>query len=138
MLLAHSSALRAIEADMGAAGSIPLSWYDVLLELNGAGGRLRMQELAGRVVLSRTRVSRLVDELEHRGLVTRQPDPTDGRVTYAVITPDGRKVLRSAAPVYRRGIQEHFTRHLTEDEQHVIAAGLGRVVAAHRTAPDRR
>ena len=77
MLLAHSSALRAIEADMGAAGSIPLSWYDVLLELNGAGGRLRMQELAGRVVLSRTRVSRLVDELEHRGLVTRQPDPTD-------------------------------------------------------------
>ena len=140
MLLAHSRALRAIEADMDAAGSIPLGWYDVLLELNGAGGRLRMQELADRVVLSRTRVSRLVDELERRGLVGREPDATDGRVTHAVITADGTKVLRSAAPVYRRGIQEHFTRHLTDAEQQVITAALGRVVEAHRsiTAASRR
>ena len=132
VLLAHSRALRAIESDLEAAGTIPLTWYDVLLELLGAGGRLRMQELGDRVVLSRTRVSRLVDELEQRGLVTREPDDTDGRVTYAAITAAGKKVLRSTAPLYRRGIDEHFTRHITADEQEVIATALSRVAESHR------
>jgi DNA-binding MarR family transcriptional regulator len=133
MLLAHSRALRAIESDLEAAGTIPLTWYDVLLELNGAGGRLRMQELGDRVVLSRTRVSRLVDELQRRGLIEREPDDADGRVTYAVLTAEGKKVLRSAAPVYQRGIEAHFTRHLSEHEQQVIAEGLTRVVEAHHS-----
>lgn len=140
MLLAHSRALRAIDSELEAAGTIPLTWYDVLLELNGAGGRLRMQELGDRVVLSRTRVSRLVDELERRDLVAREPDDTDGRVTYAAITAAGKKVLRATAPVYRKGIEQHFTRHLTDDEQRVIAAALTRVVEAHQSIaePKRR
>jgi DNA-binding MarR family transcriptional regulator len=140
MLLAHSRALRAIESDLAAAGTIPLTWYDVLLELNGAGGRLRMQDLGDRVVLSRTRVSRLVGDLERQGLVTREPDGTDGRVTYAGITAAGQQALRSTAPVYRRGIEEHFTRHLTADEQQVVATALSRVVDAHQAvaAPRRR
>lgn len=138
MLLAHSRALRAIESDLEAAGTIPLTWYDVLLELNGGGGRLRMQELGDRVVLSRTRVSRLVDELERRKLVAREPDDTDGRVTYAAITPQGKKVLRSVAPLYRRGIEEHFTRHLNADEQQTVAAALSRVVDAHQPVAEPR
>ena len=138
MLLAHSRALRAIESDLEAAGTIPLTWYDVLLELNGADGRLRMQELGDRVVLSRTRVSRLVDELERRGLVAREPDGTDGRVTYAAITVAGKKALRATAPRYRRGIEEHFTRHLTADEQQIIAAALSRVVDAHQPVAEPR
>ena len=138
MLLAHSRALRAIGSDLEVAGAIPLTWYDVLLELNGADGRLRMQELGDRVVLSRTRVSRLVDELERRGLVAREPDDTDGRVTYAAITAAGKKVLRSTAPLYRRGIEEHFTRHLTADEQQTIAAALSRVVDAHQPVAEPR
>ena len=57
VLLAQSRALRAIERDMEAAGAIPLGWYDVLLELNAAPDRqLRMQDLAARAVLSRSRV----------------------------------------------------------------------------------
>jgi DNA-binding MarR family transcriptional regulator len=138
MLLAHSRALRAIESELETAGTIPLTWYDVLLELNGAGGRLRMQELGDRVVLSRTRVSRLVDELERRDLVVREPDDTDGRVTYAAITADGKKMLRAAAPVYRKGIEDHFTRHLTADEQRIVAAALTRVVEAHQSIEPRR
>lgn len=140
MLLARSRALRAIESELEAAGTIPLTWYDVLLELNGAGGRLRMQELGDRVVPSRTRVSRLVGELERRDLVVREPDDTDGRVTHAAITAGGRKVLRATAPVYLKGIEEHFTRHLTIEEQQVIATALTRVVDAHRSIaqPKRR
>lgn len=140
MLLAHSRALRAIESELAAAGTIPLTWYDVLLELHGAGGRLRMQDLGDRVVLSRTRVSRLVDELERRNLVMRQPDDFDGRVIYAAITAEGKKALRAAAPVYRTGIERHFTRHLDGDEQRIITAALTRVVEAHQSIgePKRR
>lgn len=132
LLLAHNRALRAIEADLAAARLIPLTWYDVLLELHGAGGRLRMQDLGARVVLSRTRVSRLVGELERAGLVAREPDPADRRATFATLTGDGRSALRRTAPAYRRGIIEHFTRHLSTEEQQVVMTALLKVVHAHR------
>lgn len=131
LLLAHSRALTAIEADMEAAGTIPLTWYDVLLELRQEPKGLRMQELGDRVVLSRTRVSRLVDELEARGLVERRPDPVDGRATIASITGAGEDAFRATAPLYLAKIEEHFTRHLTATQQRAIATGLERVVAAH-------
>lgn len=131
LLLAHAGAVRAIEGDVGRRG-IPLGWYDVLLELNGARGRrLRMQELSDRVVLSRTRVSRLVDEMARQGLVDKQPDDTDRRATWAVITEEGRAALRRTAPIYLAGIEEHFARYLTAAEQRSVAQALSKVVAAH-------
>jgi len=136
MLLAHNRALRAIEADMAAEGVIALNLYDVLLELDNAPNGLRMQELGERVVLSRTRVSRLVDELETSGNVTRHPHPGDGRATIARITSAGRGALRAAAPVYLQGINRHFTSHLSATEQTAITNGLTRVVAFHDRASE--
>jgi DNA-binding MarR family transcriptional regulator len=139
VLLAQSRALRAIEHDLDEAGVISLAWYDVLLELNAAPDRrLRMQELGLRAVLSRTRVSRIVSELEAAGLVERVPDPDDGRATLATITPAGRDALRRAAPFYLAGIEAHFTRHLGEGEQRTIARALQRVVDAHDAEADPR
>lgn len=136
LLLAQNAVLRAVDADLHEAGHIPLQWYDVLLELNAAPDRrLRIQELANRVVLTRTRVSRLVDRLADADLVVREPDPDDGRACFAAITPAGRQSLRSAAPVYLDGIERHFARHLTGDQAHAITQGLGQVVAAHRLLP---
>jgi DNA-binding MarR family transcriptional regulator len=136
VLRAQDATLRAIERDLDAAGKIPLHWYDVLLELNAARGRrLRIQELAGRVVLTRTRVSRLVDRLATAGLVQRQADPEDGRASFAVITAEGRKALRDAAPVYLEGIERHFTRHLTQEQVRVVSEALQQVVSAHRLQP---
>lgn len=135
LLLAHAGAVRAIEEDVGHHG-IPLTWYDVLLELNGARGRrLRMQELSDRVVLSRTRVSRLVDEMARRGLVVKQPDDTDRRSTWAVITDEGRAALRRTAPVYLAGIREHFGQYLMAAELRSVARALSKVVAAHSRQP---
>jgi len=139
VLLSQSRALRAIERDLDAAGLISLSWYDVLLELNAAPNRqLRMQELGLKAVLSRTRVSRIVTELEAAGHVERVADPDDGRATLATITPTGRASLRRAAPVYLAGIEQHFTQHLTLPEQRTIAAGLQRVIDAHDAQTDPR
>jgi DNA-binding MarR family transcriptional regulator len=139
VLLAQSRAIRAIEHDLEAAAQISLSWYDVLLELNAAPDRrLRMQELGLKAVLSRTRVSRIVTELEHAGLVERLADPDDGRATLASITSAGRRALKQAAPFYLAGIQRHFTRHLTAAEQRVVATGLQRVIDAHDADIDPR
>lgn len=132
LLRTHAAVVRVIEQQVEAATGLPLSWYDVLLELHGAdGGQLRMQELSGRVVLSRTRVSRLVDDLVDAGLVQRIPDPADGRAKLARITDEGTQALRRTAPTYLAAIGEHFSRHLSDDQLDAIHAGLHQVLDAH-------
>lgn len=121
---------------MAARKVIPLSWYDALLELNSAEGRqLRMTDLADRVVLSRTRVSRVVDELVAEGFVERTRNPADGRSALATLTKQGRAALRAAAPHYLSGIRAHFLDLLEPAERQVIADTLRRVALHHKEAP---
>jgi DNA-binding MarR family transcriptional regulator len=130
LLVAHSRLVPAIEADLRAAGQVPLSWYDVLLELNAAPDlRLRMSELGQRTVLSRTRVSRVVDELAAAGLAERRPDQADGRSSFAVLTPRGKQALRRAWPVYRQAIHRHLGGRLTARQCRELATLLGQVIA---------
>lgn len=132
LLHVHADLVPLLDRRLQGAAGLPLAWYDVLLELNAAPDRrLRMGELGERVVLSRTRVSRLVDELARAGLVCRVGNPADKRSAYAVLTDLGRDRLRSAAPAYLAGITEHFTRHLSDEEIDVVATALWRVHAAH-------
>jgi DNA-binding MarR family transcriptional regulator len=134
VLRVHAAVLPRLERELAAIG-MPLSWYDVLLELNSAPDRrLRMTELGSRVVLSRERVSRVVDELERAGLVRRDRNPDDGRSLLAVITDDGRARLRAAAPTYLGGIERHFGAHLDDNEARAIGAVLFRVVEAQEPA----
>ena len=136
VLLTRERVVRAIEQDLRDAGEIPLTWYDVLLELNAAPDHaLRMQDLGDRVVLSRSRVSRLVDDLERRGYVERRPDDLDGRATLATITPAGRRAFRSAAKVYLHGIETHFTRHIPPADQHSIVHALQPILDHHDRKP---
>jgi DNA-binding MarR family transcriptional regulator len=133
LLRVHAALVPRIGQDL--APTVSLSWYDVLLELNGAPERrLRMGELGSRVVLSRERVSRVVDEMERAGLVRRERNPDDKRSFYAVLTPAGRERLVEAAPIYLAGIERHFTRHITDEEARTIAAALERVLAAAETS----
>src|SRR3954470_4188994 len=134
LLRVHAAVVPQLERAL-ASERMPLAWYDVLLELNSAPERkLRMTDLSARVVLSRERVSRVVDELEAAGLVRRERNAEDKRSFLATITPEGRKRLRVAAPVYLAGIEEHYTRHLTEEEMRVIGAALARVLEAEEVA----
>jgi DNA-binding MarR family transcriptional regulator len=128
---AHAAVLRRIEEDVEAAGSMSVAWYDVLLTLERAPGRrLRMQELAEHVVLSRSRVSRIVDELERAGFVKREPCPDDRRVIHAAITRPGRVALRRARPVHLRSVEDHFASVLSAEELEALRAALERVTAA--------
>jgi DNA-binding MarR family transcriptional regulator len=74
----------------------------------------------------------LVDDLVRAGLVTREPDPGDGRASFAVLTPAGHAARRKAAPVYLAGIRRHFTDHLDPGEREQLIRSLGKVVAAHQ------
>ena len=130
MLRVHAAVVPRLERELAAVG-MALSWYDVLLELNSAPDRrLRMSELGGRVVLSRERVSRVVDELERAGLVRREPNPDDRRSLFAVLTEEGRERLRAAAPAYLAGIEEHYSRYLDDEEIAVLSRALARVLEA--------
>jgi DNA-binding MarR family transcriptional regulator len=134
VLRVHAAVVPRLERELAAVG-MALSWYDVLLELNAAPERrLRMTELGARAVLSRERVSRVVDELERAGLVRRERNPDDGRSLLAVVTDEGRARLRAAAPTYLAGIARHFGAHLGDDEARVLHAALARVVEAQEPA----
>ncbi len=134
LLRVHAAVLPKLERAL-AAQQMPLAWYDVLLELNAAPDRrLRMSELGARVVLSRERVSRVVDELERAGLVRRERNPDDRRSLFAVLTPEGRARLRAAAPVYLEGIERHYTGHLEDEEIRVISVALQRVLEAEEAS----
>jgi len=131
LLRVHAALVPLIDRELQAACGLPLTWYDVLLELNAAPGRrLNMGELGDVAVVSRTRASRVVDQMATAGLVTREPNPDDRRSAYATITEAGRARLRAAAPVYLASIRRHFTARMTAEESATVAAALAKVLAS--------
>ena len=133
LLRVHAAVVPVLDREVQLATGLPLAWYDVLLELNAAPDRrLRMTDLGDRVVLSRTRVSRIVDELVANGLVNRDGNPADRRSAFAVITEAGRRRLRAAAPVYLASIARHFTVQLTKAEAMTVRAAFDKVLRAVR------
>ena len=133
LLEAHAAVTDLLERELEQERGLPLSKFEVLLKLAEApDGRMRMLELAQSVLLSKSGLSRLVDRMEEAELVRRERCPSDRRGAYAVLTDEGRRVLRRAAPVHLRGIQEHFASHVADDEVRVLTDVLGRVTAAAR------
>lgn len=128
LLEAHATLVPRLDRSLQQATGLPLSWYDILLELAAAKDkRLTMSELGERAVLSRTRVSRIVSELETAGLVRREGNPDDGRSAFAVMTPDGLARYRAAAPRYLDSIEKHFAAALTDMELDTVATALRKV-----------
>jgi DNA-binding MarR family transcriptional regulator len=128
-LRAHATVTRDLERELAAEAGLPLAWYDVLLQLAEAPGRrLRMAELADRVLLSRSGLTRLIDRLQGEGLVRRERSADDARGTFTVMTPAGLERLREAAPVHLAGIRDHWLAHFSDDDLRVLGGLLGRVV----------
>ncbi len=128
LLQVHAALVPILDKEVQSRTGLPLSWYDVLLELEAEPeGRLRMSDLAERVVLSRTRVSRLVDELATRGLITKEGHPDDRRSAYAVITKAGLAEFRASAPVYIRAIESKFASTLTDEDLLLLSRVLGKI-----------
>jgi DNA-binding MarR family transcriptional regulator len=129
-LRAHASVVGALERELQVEQGLPLAYYDVLVHLTEAGGRMRMSDLAGSLLLSRSGVTRLVARMADAGYVTREACDTDGRGWYAVLTRAGRAALARAWPVHARGIQQHFTDAFDARELRELATLLSRLPAA--------
>ncbi|HEY8771811.1 MAG TPA: MarR family transcriptional regulator [Candidatus Limnocylindria bacterium] len=128
-LVAHAQIRRQLERELQAEQSLGLGEYEVLLLLARAEDRqLRMSELADRLVLSRSGVTRLVDRLNAEGLVERTSCDTDRRGAWATLTAAGYERLRRAAPTHLRGVGEHFLDRIPPAELETLQRTLDRVL----------
>jgi DNA-binding MarR family transcriptional regulator len=133
LLFAHAALIETLGDELVRERDMPLTWYDVLIQLADHGGRMRMQDLARSILFSKSGLTRLIDRMERDGAVRRESCAEDGRGTLAVITPAGRRLLAKARPLHHRGIQEHFAQHLTDGEALALTSGLRKI--AERLRP---
>lgn len=138
-LTAHARLTERLEQELQAAVGMPLTWYDVLVQLTEAPDqRLRMHELARKVLLSRAGLTRLIDRMVAAGLVERVPCPDDRRGTYVALTAEGRRANLEAAPAHLAGIHQHFARHISPAALEEMTRAFDALVAAlERDCPGR-
>jgi DNA-binding MarR family transcriptional regulator len=129
LLRVHSALVKALDAELLAAHALPLTSYEVLINLQAAPGRRRrMAELADGVLLSRSGMTRLVDRLEREGLLARDACTDDGRGTFAVLTDKGEALLDEARRTHLDGVRERFLQHFEADELGRLAGYWERLV----------
>src|SRR6266496_6522548 len=128
-LYAYSEVVPTLDRELVSAQGLSLNQFEVLTWLRRAGKRgLRMSDLASRVVLSPSGVTRAVDQLERRGLVERCVFQGDKRGYLATLTAEGRALLRKATAVHVRGLREHFLDHMSRPDLEHLAAALEAVL----------
>lgn len=124
-LLAHARLSRRLDDELRVDHDLSLAEYDALLTIAEAPGRrIRMRQLADRVILSKSGVTRLIDRLVIDGLVERSACETDARGAEAVLTSTGLERLRAASQTHLRGIEHHFLDAIAADDLPVLERAL--------------
>ena len=117
LLIAQSWAIRQIEFQLRKANEISFDVYEVLQTLEDSeGGKLRMSDLADRILFSRSGLTRMIDRLEELGYVVREPSPDDRRGWYAVVTPKGMEVRHRACDIVQTTLQAIWEKSLSDEE----------------------
>ncbi|MER5605599.1 MarR family transcriptional regulator [Micromonospora tulbaghiae] len=103
--------------------------YDVLSDLSETPEqRLRLSELADRMLWSRSRLSHHISRMQQRGLVSREECATDGRGSVVVLTPAGRRAVEAAAPGHVAAVRRHLIDRLTPAEVAALGTLSQRVI----------
>jgi DNA-binding MarR family transcriptional regulator len=128
-LTTHAVLVDAIESRLAQARLPPLAWYDALWALERSPERkLRLHEMAQRMVLARSNLTRLVDRLEAAGLVKRERAGDDRRGAYAVLTARGAATRQKMWPVYAKAVGELFEEHLGAGEAQALGTAFSRML----------
>ena len=122
----HAAVTSAIDSTLRAEVGIPGAWYEALVEIAFAGGTMRMHEFAKETTLTKSGATRFIDRLETAGLVERTSCPEDRRAYNLALTAEGRRIQRASDPHVLAVIEEHFGRHMSEEESAVIYRALAR------------
>jgi DNA-binding MarR family transcriptional regulator len=127
-LRAHAAITRELSAQLQREHGLTLNDYEVLLHLSHAdGGMMRRVDLAGRILLTASGITRLLEGLERSGFVAKETCAADARVSYAKLTEPGAQKLREAAVTHLRGIDELFTSRYLGSELTALAELLSRL-----------
>ena len=130
LIRAHASTTKRFNAELVAAHGLTLNSYEVLLHLARADGRrLRRVDLAERVLLTPSGITRMLEGLERSGYVERASCESDARVTYAQLTDSGEAKLREAAKTHVAGIREFFSERFSNEELEALGQLLERLPA---------
>jgi DNA-binding MarR family transcriptional regulator len=124
LLRAHSSLMRELSTDLAMKTRLPLGDFDALAQLAGAGGELRMTDLAATTFSSRSAMTRRVDRLVEEGFVRRTSSEADGRGVVIALTETGLARLSEAVPVHLKGVSKLFIEQLDDQELEVLERAL--------------
>ena len=128
LLRAHATTTRLLNSELLADHGLTINDFEALYVLSRAdGGRLKRVELARRLVLTPSGVTRLLEGLERARLVERVACPTDLRVAYAQITDAGRERLETASCSHVSSIRTLLENHLSEEEIESLGELLGKL-----------
>jgi len=126
----HARLWDQVEAQLRHDHGLTIARYDVLANLETAGGRLGLTELAAAIVLSPSGLSKLLDRMAASGLVQREPDPDDARSSFAQITPRGLALVDEARRSHHVLLQQRFGNALTDRDVADLARIMARISAA--------
>jgi DNA-binding MarR family transcriptional regulator len=131
---AHDLLHRELDARLEQSHGLQLKSFDVLSELAASSDRrMRMSELAERVSMSRSGLSRLVDRLATDGLIQRSPCPEDARGSFAVLTARGLRRLVEATPAYEEAIHKSFLAHFDPVDLDRLTEYCARLLTSAKT-----
>jgi DNA-binding MarR family transcriptional regulator len=129
LLRTHARLWERLDAQMRKDNGLTMPRYDVLMQLDLAGGRLGLSDLASAIVLSPSGLSKLLDRMETSELIRREPDPRDARSTFARITPRGRSLVRKARKSHHAWVQRAFGEALDDRDVADLTRIMGRLDA---------
>lgn len=124
--------LDVLDAELEQAAGISQRWYDVLVHLEDSPQGIPMNELADRILYSKSGFTRVVDRMEEAELVRRARPENDRRTILIVLTDEGTEVLERARRHHRDGIQRHFAQHLTNTDIEALTHALEKISAHAR------
>jgi len=125
---AHRAILSSVEKSLKDASMPPLSWYDVLLELDKAGdGGARAYLLQEKLLLPQYALSRLIERIEKAGFLQRLSCTNDGRSQILIITQSGKIIRKKICSVYGNALQQAVGAKLSQNDKENLLKLLGQL-----------
>jgi DNA-binding MarR family transcriptional regulator len=119
-----------LDSEMRREHDLSMSRYDVLAQLDLTGGRLGLSDLATRIWLSPSGLSKLLDRMAGSGLIVRESDPSDARSWFAVLTPHGRALVRRARATHHSRLASTFGSALSDRDLAELVRAMQRLRAS--------
>lgn len=120
--------MKTLSEDLATETPVSASEYGALVHLSEAPDQqLRIGDLAAIIALSPSRISRLVDEMAAKGLVTKARVADDGRCTLATLTPVGLSTLKETYPTQLRNVRRHVFDLLSSEEVQALDTALWKI-----------